>query len=209
MLGLGLIRMCFMIALLNYHNRGKFKYNFFFFGGIAVQLSFILSGFYMEMVYPKYKNFLSFYFSRIIRIYPCYWINALLGIYLQKKKYIYFYNPINYKVLKAPAIRLIKLANYFLICKDDLRHYYQNKNGTLSFYRSPKDPGVLFQYVINNPSWSMGIEMKFYALFPLFNKCPSIVLVIMFFISFFMRSYDYSIKKKFFSRLYINTFHMK
>ena len=94
MLGLGFIRIIFMLAVLDLHNNKEYKWNHFIFNGdIAVRLSFVVSGFYMEMVYPKYKNFILFLISRMIRVYPCYFLNILAGYYFQKKIwYILFTN---------------------------------------------------------------------------------------------------------------------
>jgi peptidoglycan/LPS O-acetylase OafA/YrhL len=47
----------------------------------AVNLFFIISGFYMAMVYNRYPNALAFWTSRALRLYPVYWL-TIFGLYV-------------------------------------------------------------------------------------------------------------------------------
>src|SRR3981081_2651731 len=48
---------------------------------IAVKLFFIISGFYMAMVFHKYGSARGFYLSRSMRLFPIYWL-AIIGCVL-------------------------------------------------------------------------------------------------------------------------------
>lgn len=196
MIGLGLIRILFIISVINFHNTSKvIHWNYFVSGPIAVRLSFILSGFYMEMVYPKYKNIFSFYFSRAIRLYPCYYLSILTSYFLQRVKKIQFYPPIDTKKLSPSAIRLIKFSNIFILFQDDLFFFDQNKQGNLCFIQNHRRSNLLY-YIINGVSWSLSVELKFYILVPFLTKFSSQCLFLVFLFSFLIRSYGYSIQKK-------------
>src|ERR1700676_46715 len=44
---------------------------------IAVKLFFIISGFYMAMVFHKYASARDFYLSRSMRLFPIYWLTIV------------------------------------------------------------------------------------------------------------------------------------
>lgn len=195
MISLGIIRIFFMFSVLNSHNYfNNYLWDNFIPGSYAVKLSFILSGFYMQMVYPKYKNAFSFYFSRIVRLYPCYWLVLLFTIFLQKIKKIHFYYLIN-KTLSPMSSRLIKFSNIFLLFQDDLFFFYQNKKGKLSFIGNTHY-SKLHTFIIDPPTWSLGLEIKYYILIPFLANLSNFILFIIFSFSYVLRSYCYTIQKR-------------
>lgn len=194
MLGLGLIRIIMIISVLNFNNNEEYHYSYFFSGPMALKIFFIFSGFFMEMVYPKYKDAQSFYISRIVRIYPCYWFAAASEYFVQKFHLNYYYLPIDWKKMRQPIARLIQFSNIFLLGKDDVFFLFQDEKNKIHWITT-KEKNILNYYLMVFPSWSLGIFMKFYLLLPILAKMRSRYLFLIFLFSFFMRAYFYSIKK--------------
>lgn len=197
MLGVGLIRIIFMFSLLNHHNLKKVYWNGYFFNGLyAVQLSFILSGFFMEMVYPKYKNIFSFYFSRITRIYPCYYLNLIVGYLLEKFNFVDYF-PKFPKCFTFKTKMIIRFMDSTLLFKDLSQVICQNKQGQLLFVTKKKrNDYFLIFYTANSPTWTMGTEWNWYLIVPFLSKFNSFVLFVIYFISLTKRSYDYTYLKR-------------
>lgn len=198
MLGIGFLRLFFIISIMNFHSKlmdRNLYWNYFFNGKYAVQLSLILSGFYMEMVYPKYKNAISFYFSRIIRIFPCYWLNLFANYYLNNKNFLKLI-PQFPNIYNIRTKSLIRFTDFFLIFKDLLFFLYQDNNGKIHFINVKARQHSLANHIINFPSWSMGMEISWYLLLPLFSKFNNVSLFFIFFLSFSKRSYDYTFKNR-------------
>ena len=193
MLGLGLLRLIMIISVFNFINNEEYHYSFFFSGVIALKLFFIFSGFFMDMSIRKYKDAKSFYISRIVRIYPCYWLAAFTEYFFQRFHFNYYYLHIHPKQLRPVIARVIQFSNVFLFGKDDIFFLSQDQKMNIHWIKT-KEKNTLNYYLMVFPSWSMGIMMKFYLLVPIFAKIKSMHLFIIFCILFSIRAFFYSVK---------------
>jgi peptidoglycan/LPS O-acetylase OafA/YrhL len=79
---MGVLRLLFALSVLVYHTREP--QGLFLFNQTAAILSFfIISGFYMALILDgKYRSKISFYTSRVLRIFPLYWVALSITIIL-------------------------------------------------------------------------------------------------------------------------------
>lgn len=190
-LGLGFVRLLLIIALINFYSPNETHVSLFFSGPIAIQLSFILTGFYMDMIYSKYKNAISFYLSRIIRIYPCYWLALFAQTSMQNLKVLYFYVPIDSKI-QGKYQFLISFVNLFIFGKDDV--YFLSCDSQSSCHLINKNEKSQFSYYLKVfPSWSLSTVMKFYLIVPILAKLKTPHLVLAFFCTFLITSFCFTV----------------
>src|SRR5690242_478511 len=69
---MGILRLYLSLCVVADHSGSIFPWSIHD-GSEAVQIFFIISGFYMAMVYRKYASVYEFYISRFLRIFIPYW----------------------------------------------------------------------------------------------------------------------------------------
>lgn len=138
-------------------------------GVIAVISFYILSGFVMASLINKYYSdrteVFYFYVDRICRIFPQYLFYLILTL----------------------------LLNYFYHFQSSFLEHLTYKNILLNILIFPNN----FQFIIDNysviipPSWSLGLELFFYALFPwiVYNKVKSRQIIYVISIGIFTLAY--------------------
>lgn len=109
-------------------------------GQIAVEIFFVISGFYMAMILEsRYKGRVkAFYLNRALRIYPVYWV--CLGTYLV------------WGLFNESTNAFYWLSNIFLLGGDSL---------TSQLLGLPNDSLII------RPAWTLTLELAFYLLAPL------------------------------------------
>lgn len=113
-------------------------------GYIYVPFFYILSGFVLEFTYGPEANALdrkSFWKKRFARLAPVYYFSLLIGIWPA------FFSMLKHQI--APLAAIMKVAYYGVF------HI---------FFLATWNPETV---ILNNPSWSIGVEAFFYLLFPL------------------------------------------
>lgn len=131
----------------------------------AVLVFFVISGFYMALVTDtKYKNLPAhtFYLSRAARIYPTYWLAALLG-------FATLYATLGSEMF-APFLGLsawqqayVVLTNFFIFGQDLSYLFCIRTVATGACLMDTK-------FLINPPGWSIAVELMFYLSAPFFAK---------------------------------------
>lgn len=126
----------------------------------AVNFFFIISGFYMAMVlngkYKEVSNY-QFYKSRILRLFPAYYIGLLLAIVVS-----YYAVASMFANLDGFSKFIYVFQNLFIVGQD------------LSYIFCVKaNSGVCADSVgltINPPAWSLAVELGFYLVAPFFIR---------------------------------------
>jgi peptidoglycan/LPS O-acetylase OafA/YrhL len=129
----------------------------------AVQSFFLISGFYMELIRSKYQSepVLTFYTNRYTRLLVSYWIVAAVSLALALSQpdnpYLVF--------LRHPgegAARLfLAFTNFFIIGQDTVQLFSNNATESL----------------IIPQAWSLGAELWFYMLVPVFWRTRTKILI--------------------------------
>lgn len=147
------------------------------FGGAnAVELFFIVSGFYIALILDKsYSTKMGFYKNRILRLFPIYYI--ICGLVLVRAVLL---PNLSESLFSFPKIALVfgSIANstffgsdwlMFLQWRDDKLHF-----GNYNFSELP-----LWHMLLVPQSWSIGIEVTFYLLAPVICKAKTRTIAIL------------------------------
>ncbi len=170
---MGVMRLLFAISVLLIHvGKLPITYTTFVGGVVPVQCFFMISGFYMALILnERYSNIKDFYFNRLLRIFPTYWLILLLttltAIVLGNQIFIT-------KILSTDWSWGSKLfmifSNLFIFGSDIMMFFYPGADGmtfTKYYYRE----SVQFaDWHVISQAWSLPIELIFYALAPFIVK---------------------------------------
>jgi len=161
-------------------------------GLLAVQLFFVISGFYMTFILNnKYEsNTLVFYKNRFFRLFPMYFFLLLLCILL----YIFFdikpwlgfslifeYD-VNYKTL------VFMLFSNLTLLFQDIAMFLRLENGAMQFGNFHDSVPLLYTFLFVPQAWSISLEICFYLIAPFIVKNPKRLLVV-FIVSTLIRGY--------------------
>lgn len=168
---MGLLRLLLANAVLFLHI-GSFPLHKFINAGMAVDLFFVLSGFYMALVLnSKYKqDTKSFYINRFLRLWPVYCFSVflvLLNLYLSRGLGNWIHN---YLQLNFFAQIFVFISNAFMFGSDLLLHF-SSAGGKIFFSEfgiSKSHNGMSF--MLNPPVWSVSIELLLYLISPFILK---------------------------------------
>lgn len=172
-------------------------------GTQAVEIFFLISGFYMALIASKYKQAREFYASRFLRIYLPYWsillgvvggctlVGMVTGKWLDLAAFADYSS--NANGLTGTVLAAISNVTAFGIdwfCF--LSH--EGNGGSLQFSADGLHvASPLSQYVVINPAWSIGVELTFYLFVPLFNRCSTKTLVLLAIASLSARVFAYEV----------------
>jgi len=162
-------------------------------GSEAVELFFIISGFYMfltyESKYIKLKSLGKYYFysNRFLRIYPTYFIVLFLTIgyaFYSSKYSPHLHNKLAAYVaykdhLSASSYYLLGLLNLSVVGLEIMDFFKIYGSGFIVKLSSNKDIGdnLLSQFQMVPQAWSLGMEFWFYLLCPFFVKLKSKTII--------------------------------
>lgn len=165
-------------------------------GGMAVEIFFIISGFYMAMILDGKYNGRSwagacnFYISRFFRLWPVFFITTVLVNILWLLSYIYLgrepasAGPLHLWLDNTLGSALIYFSNWFMLGQDVPSLFHVGPGGvSWSFGQSTEDlaDGSVWLAKTTNigPAWSIGTEIWFYILAPLLLSLPTLLLVML------------------------------
>lgn len=161
---MGLIRLLLALAVVSAHFTSHPLLQFVG-GEAAVQAFFIISGFYIAMIFPKnYPDVWSFWKARFFRLFPVYLfcglfafghpiesLQNLLDLPFAAASFVFFTN----------ATLLFQDATLFLHVQDDSLQFTPDFSLTET---------SLSQYLIVPQAWSLGLEISFYLIAPFIIK---------------------------------------
>ena len=168
----------------------------------AVEIFFLISGFYMSLISTKYKSAVEFYTSRFLRIFfPYYVVLALAllamtitgfisGNWLDLNPYL-TYSP---EKNGLAGVVFTAVTNFTVFFQDWVMFLKNDPGQSFSFTANfIKDPAPLYLYLIIRQAWSIGIELTFYLFVPLLSKLKTRWLWVIAAISLAMRIYAYQV----------------
>jgi peptidoglycan/LPS O-acetylase OafA/YrhL len=180
---MGLVRLLLALAVLLAHIPTATVH--FIGGGIAVQAFFIVSGFYMSLVLSgKYRDTRTFWTNRLLRLAPAYFATMLVaGIALGGWSLTATATPqIFTTAFSNPAsAAILTFENIFVVGQHWLYWFKFAPDGGLYLDPSGGLPtataNVGWQALIVPQSWSLSIELFFYALVPWFARLRARTLI--------------------------------
>jgi len=169
---MGVLRLLLAFAVLLSHlPPAKTK---FVSGGLAVQGFFVVSGFYMALVLDgKYRDTRLFYSNRLLRLLPAYFVTmALAAVALFRLDLTATFTRDGFlAVYRHPATAVVLVLENALLVGQDLLYWFRlAPSGGFVFDPSgamPTDTVVVaWQALLVPQSWSLSIELLFYAVAP-------------------------------------------
>ncbi len=138
-------------------------------GMLAVQLFYVISGYLMSLILlsQSYGSLTSFYTNRFLRLFPIYWIVAVLTGLI----YLTISTPFSqafwsvYRDLGADSIWLV-LSNILLFGQDWIMFtgVVGGEFGFISDFRASEV--LVWQGLLVPQAWTLGVELSFYLIAP-------------------------------------------
>jgi peptidoglycan/LPS O-acetylase OafA/YrhL len=189
---MGILRYLLALSVVIAHSTDVFGFTLV--GGyMAVQIFFIISGFYMAMVLnEKYKSddYYLFISNRALRIYPIYWVvlgltlmlSILSGILFDNWGKLTFYLD-HWDQMTFIAIFFQIISNIVIFGQDVMMFTgYSLERGGFYFSQDFRltDP-PLYKFLIIPQAWTLSLELMFYLIAPFFVRkgVSSIILIIL------------------------------
>ena len=184
---MGFLRVLLAIAVVLDHLGGLFRYKIT--GGVvAVQLFFVISGFYMAMVLSEKYNPISgkknFWISRGMRIYVTYFSALVLVLCLEGGAYFiarhgFFQYWHSHGDFLSGIQKVLMGVSVFTIFGQDAWVYFRLGIDNLSVnLQGPPDVNLV--YMLPMPqAWSVSLELMFYALAPFLIRLSTSKLIIL------------------------------
>jgi len=171
---MGLLRLLLAVSVVLVHTRGCFGFRPLG-AAEAVQAFYMISGFYMAMILTEkyrgpgsYRLFLS---NRFLRIYPIYWITALLSIFAWMACYVLTAQagPLAARAsVSLPGCAALGLVNAVIFGQDATLFAGVDAYGRLHLTSNcwSSNPPVS-EFLLVPQAWSLGVELLFYLCAPL------------------------------------------
>lgn len=201
---MGLIRLLLAISVITAHSNPIFGFNFIG-GQIAVEIFFMISGFYMALIltekYNKKSDYRLFISNRFLKIYPTYWLililcfiyRLVLSHFNPNSPDIFAFFNSNYHL--NPFSFLFLLIPNFTIFGLDLGLFFglNLTTGALFFtsnFRQFSPPLYDFNLIVQ--AWTLSLELMFYILAPFLNRLKNQYLFLIMSLSLGLRFFLYS-----------------
>lgn len=160
---MGFLRLLLALSVVAAHSQTRIAGYIGVGGFYAVNVFFIISGFYMALVLnEKYRtretNF-AFFFNRILRLYPAYIVGLIVSIF------IYWYtNSMDNKIFVFKSLGGIQKIYVFL---SNIAMFGQDIAYTVCIAPKAAPSQCLgWGVLLNPPAWSISVEILFYAVAP-------------------------------------------
>lgn len=166
---MGLLRLLLALAVVGDHVLPPFPWLRLTTGIMAVEIFFVVSGFYMQMVLSqRYASAGAFYLSRAFRIFPTYWLVAALAFALWPVNAFHHIASLGWQAA------ILVLASNTLIFLQDTLLFLGADHGELFFTADfHATAPQLSSYLVVRPSWTLALELYFYLLAPFLARLRS------------------------------------
>jgi len=200
---LGFLRFFLAITVVIGHSGPIFGMKFLN-GYAAVEIFFIISGFYMALIletkYVGKGSYGLFISNRFLRLYPMYWvvllttliISLIFGIgsgnWLNLTPYLKWHD-----VMTVPAMLVQFVANVFLLGQDIVMFMGMSpETGQLFFTKNFWNTNPQFWTFLFLPqAWSLALEMSFYLIAPFIIRAKTTTIVSIVLLSLILRAVIY------------------
>ena len=175
---MGLLRLLLAISVLMAHARisGIFRG---FGGENAVEIFFMISGFYIALILDNsYPNLRLFYFNRILRLYPIYFLVCSL---ILARHFIFINSTDNLFSYPAVALLIGTIANTTLIGSAWIM-FLQWDQGGLQFGPYGDSQIPIHEMLFIPQAWSLGVEIAFYSMAPFICRIRTLKLFLFLFL---------------------------
>lgn len=200
---MGFLRVILALAVVIAHSDSLFGFRFT--GGlVAVEVFFIISGFYMTMILDKkyvgkgsYKLFLS---NRFLRLYPIFWTVLLLTIAASVILYTftnnwYYLSPYMqyFDSLKTETLAFLIVTNIALFGQDIVMFLGVNQEtGAMYLTHDFRTSSPMFYKFLFVPqAWTLGIELMFYLIAPFVVRRSNYFIFFLISLSMLVRLFTY------------------
>jgi len=148
-------------------------------GTEAVEIFFMISGFYMALIAAKYESNREFYASRFLRIYVPYYavcigvlsVSAVAGLLTGKWLQLNSYCTWNTGQNGVLGLAIATFGNLFIFASDWTLFLSDEPGQGLQFTTNFHElPNPLSKYLLIPPAWSVGVELVFYLAVPFLNR---------------------------------------
>lgn len=172
---MGFLRLYLALCVIQAHSEAIFPWRNHG-GREAVQIFYIISGFYMQYIWAKskYVSAKSFYQSRALRIFVPYWtilaivvlVSLGMGFFLDRWLTLSQLIEGNEVTKLGPSIAI--LSNFTIFFQDMVFFLNQDPGTSLHFTSDFwKSSQPLFRFLWIPQAWSVGVELTFYLIAPL------------------------------------------
>ncbi len=198
---MGLLRFLLAISVVISHSTTIFGISLVG-GSMAVQLFFIISGFYMALILNEkyigannsYKLFIT---NRLLRLYPIYWVVLIASIayslifyrlsgygFELLQPYVDYYDAMSFS-----SFIFFIFTNIFLFLQDIVMYLGLNlETGTLFFTSDfTKTNPLCYKFLLIPQAWSIGIEITFYLIAPFIARKKTFIILILIILSLLLR----------------------
>lgn len=201
---MGLLRLILAITVVIAHSNAVMGLRLT--GGlVAVEMFFIISGFYMTMILDKkyigkgsYALFLS---NRFLRLYPIFWAVLLLTIIYSIVGYIFSGEGFvlssyikYYDVMKIETLVFQIFSNVALLGQDIVMFLgFNQETGGMYFTHNFRTSSQMFYKFLFVPqAWTLSLEILFYLIAPFLVRKRTLVIISIIIMSLFIRALTYS-----------------
>lgn len=182
---MGVLRLYLAICVIAAHSEPIFPWKVHD-GREAVQIFFMISGFYMALISNKYKHKIEFYCSRLLRIFVPYFFvltfivvsSIVTGIMFDTWGELQPYVEYSYSKNGFLGVVFVALSNLVIACQDMVMFLTHDAGHSLQFttnFSHSQQP--LYKYLIIPQGWSISLELFFYLLAPFLVKMSTYKLV--------------------------------
>ncbi|KAB2891951.1 MAG: acyltransferase [Desulfobulbaceae bacterium] len=201
---MGLLRIILALAVVISHSGGFFGLKSI--GGLrAVQIFFIISGFYMSMIldkkYTGKGSYLLFLSNRFLRIYPVYWFILFLTIFISIISAIFtdnwfFISPyIEYFEVISVDTLIFQIITNIALFGQDISMFLgiSTETGKMFFTHNYNLLEPRFNSFLLVPqAWSLGVELMFYMIAPWIVRRSAFLIFSIIIISISLRFFTYN-----------------